>query len=51
MSAAKMRRITSQQGGSNLREVTNASASGPATTAVEATAPSVSLILNQLLDF
>lgn len=40
MSAAKMRRITSQQGGSNLREVTNASATAAAPVS-EPTAPSV----------
>ena len=39
-SSAKMRRITSQQGGSNLREVTNASAAA-STQPTEPTAPSV----------
>ncbi|KAG9258859.1 uncharacterized protein F5Z01DRAFT_631954 [Emericellopsis atlantica] len=40
--SAKMRRITSQQGGSQLREVTNASAtSAPMAQTTEATAPSI----------
>lgn len=39
-SSAKMRRITSQQGGSHLREVTNATATA-SNRAAEPTAPSV----------
>lgn len=40
-SATKIRRVASQQGGSNLREVQNASASAKAQPPAEATAPSV----------